>query len=52
MVYLDDGIVAVQGLEAAKRSNYMVKDTLVNVGFVTHVEKSMGFLLNYELVWL
>ena len=40
VVYLDDGIVAVQGLEAAKRSSHMVKDTLVNAGFVTHVEKS------------
>ena len=40
MVYLDDVIVVVQGLEAVKRSSHMVKDTLVNAGFVTHMEKS------------
>ena len=42
MVYLDDGIFAVDGNEAAFRASEAVKEDLRNAGFVAHAEKSVG----------
>ena len=40
VVYLDDGIVAANGMEAARRASEMVKQDLARAGFVAHKEKS------------
>ena len=40
VVYLDDGIVAVEGKEAALRASEKVKEDLSKAGFVTHIGKS------------
>ena len=58
VVYLDDGIIAVEGEEAASRASEAVKDDLRKAGFVIHVEKSqweptrnilwLGFELDLE----
>ena len=40
MVHLDDGIVAVEGKEAALRASESVKEDLSKTGFVTHIGKS------------
>ena len=40
MVYLDDGVVAVEGKEAALRASERVKEDLSKAGFVTHIRKS------------
>ena len=40
VVYLDDGIVAANGMEAAERASVMVKQDLAMAGFIAHKEKS------------
>ena len=39
IVYLDDGIVAVEGREKALRTSRMVQADLASTGFVTNVAK-------------
>ena len=58
VMYLDDGIGAAAGRENARRASCLVRDSLVNAGFVFHIEKScwepasiakwLGFLLDLE----
>ena len=40
VVYLDDGIIAANGMEAARRASEMVKQDLARAGFIAHKEKS------------
>ena len=58
VVYIDDGIVAVEGKDKAHKVSLMVQDDLKNAGFITHMEKSrwdptrtivwLGFEINLE----
>ena len=58
VVHLDDGIIAANGMEAARRASEMVKQDLARAGFIVHKEKSqwtpsqkmqwLGFDLNLE----
>ena len=51
VVYLDDGIIAVEGEEAASRASEAVRDDLRKAGFVIHVEKSQ-WEPTRNIVWL
>ena len=51
VVYLDDGIIAVEGEEAASRASEAVKDDLRKAGFVIHVKKSQ-WEPTRNIVWL
>ena len=41
VIYLDDGIVAVKGKDAAIEESRHVKHDLESAGFVIHIEKSI-----------
>ena len=57
-MYIDDGIVAVEGKEKAHEVSLMVQEDLKNADFITHIEKSrwdptktivwLGFEINLE----
>ena len=49
--YLDDGIVAANGIEAARRASEMVKQHLARAGFVAHKEKSQ-WTPSQKMQWL
>ena len=51
VVYLDDGIFAVDGNEAAFRASEAVKEDLRKAGFVAHAEKSQ-WEPTRKLIWL
>ena len=51
VVYLDDGIFAVDGNEAAFRASEAVREDLRKAGFVAHVEKSQ-WEPTRKLIWL
>ena len=51
VVYLDDGIVAANGMEAARRASEMVKQDLARAGFVAHKEKSQ-WTPSQKMQWL
>ena len=51
VVYLDDGLCAVNGLVSAKLASEMVRYTLSRAGFVTHPTKSV-WEPTQCLVWL
>ena len=51
VVYLDDGIVAANGLEAAERASVMVKQDLARAGFIAHKEKSQ-WTPSQRMQWL
>ena len=51
VVYLDDGIVAVEGREAASRASEKVREDLSKAGFVAHAEKS-HWEPTRNIVWL
>ena len=40
VVYLDDGIIAANGMEAVRRASETVKQDLPRAGFIAHQEKS------------
>ena len=40
VVYLDNGIVTANRIEAARRTSEMVKQDLAKAGFIAHKEKS------------
>ena len=58
VMYIDDGIVAVEGKEKAHEVSLMVQENIKNAGFITHIEKSrwdptktivwLGFEINLE----
>ena len=51
MVYLDDGIVAANGMESVRRASEMVKQDLARAGFVAHKEKSQ-WTPSQKMQWL
>ena len=51
VVYLDDGIVAANGIEAARRASEMVKQDLAKAGFIAHKEKSQ-WTPSQKMHWL
>ena len=51
VVYLDDGLGAAAGAEAATRDSQMVRNTLERAGFVVHPVKSIWNSVQH-LIWL
>ena len=51
IIYLDDGIVAVQGLERALHESVLVKGDLEKAGLVVNVEKT-NWMPSNNIEWL
>ena len=51
VVYLDDGIVAVNGMEAAEQTSAIVRQDLANAGFLAHEQKSQ-WIPSQKIHWL
>ena len=51
LMYLDDGIVAVNGKESAKKASKWVKNSLISAGFVINDAKSV-WLPSHRVMWL
>ena len=51
VVYLDDGIVAANGMEAAEQASVNVRQDLANPGFLTHEGKSQ-WVPSQKISWL
>ena len=48
LLYLDDGIVAVNGKESAGKASMWVKISLKSAGFMINDAKSVWMLLSYS----
>ena len=51
VVYLDDGIVAVNGMEAAEQTSIIVRQDLADAGFLAHEQKSQ-WIPSQKIQWL
>ena len=51
VIYLDDGIVATKGFEAANRASLIVRNDLQRAGLVVNIQKSI-WLPAQALTWL
>ena len=51
VVYLDDGIVAVNGMEAAEQTSAIVRQELADAGFLAHEQKSQ-WIPSQKIHWL
>ena len=51
VVYLDDGIVAANGMEAAERASVIVRQDLADAGFLAHEGKSQ-WVPSQKISWL
>ena len=51
VLYLDDGIIAVSGKEAARRASHQVRQDLLNAGLVEHTDKC-DWVPSTQATWL
>ena len=51
LMYLDDGIVAVNGKESAEKASMWVRNSLISAGFVINDAKSV-WLPSHRVMWL